>query len=114
MGNKLYIGNLAAQVTSEDLSALFAGAGQVVSAQVIMDRATRQSKGFGFIEMGNAGEALQAITLYNGHPLHDQALIVNEARPSENQRNNLPAAARPKFREVKHKRRGGGNIHRFH
>ncbi len=114
MGSKLYVGNLDFRITADDLNALFTGAGHVVSTHIIMDRDTGRSKGFGFIEMSNETEARQAIALYSGHRLHDQPLIVNEARPSESERSSTPAAARPKFREVKHKRRGGGNIHRFH
>ena len=114
MGSKLYVGNLDVRVTADDLSALFTGAGHVVSTHIIMDRDTGRPKGFAFVEMSNETEARQAIALYSGHPLHDQALIVNEARSGETPRQNVPATSRPKFREVKHKRRGGGNIHRFH
>ncbi len=114
MGTKLYIGNLDAQITTDDLTQLFTGAGHVVSTHIIIDRDTGRSKGFGFIEMANETEALQAIALYSGHRLGEQALIVNEARPSEALRSSVPVGARPKFREIKHKRRGGGNIHRFH
>lgn len=113
MGNKLYVGNLDFQTTSEDLSSLFAGAGEVRHAQVITDRETRSSKGFGFVEMGNEAEALQAISLFNGHRLNERALVVNEARPREdrpgggNSNRGSSSKARPKFREVKHKARGG-------
>ena len=114
LGNKLYVGNLDTQITSDDLTQLFTGAGRVVSARVITDRDTGRSKGFAFIEMANDAEALQAIALYNRHPLHEQALIVNEARPSESQGGNAQSPTlRPKFREVKHKRRGGADRHRF-
>jgi RNA recognition motif-containing protein len=116
LGNKLYVGNLGVQTTAEDLTALFAGAGHVVSAHLITDRETGQAKGFAFVEMANDAEALHAIALYNGHPLYDQALVVSEARPRESQRASPQAspAASPKFREVKHKRRGGANRNRFH
>ncbi len=116
MGNKLYVGNLGVQITADDLAALFAGAGHVVSTHLITDRDSGRAKGFAFIEMATEAEALHAITLYNGHPLYDQALIVSEARPSESQRASPQAstAARPKFREVKHKRRGGANRNRYH
>ncbi len=114
MANRLYVGNLDVQVTSDDLEQLFTGAGHVLSAQMIVDRGTGRSKGFAFVEMASDAEARQAIGLYNGHLLHGQALVVNEARSSEPQPNSAPLAARPKFREIKHKRRGGGNIHRFH
>jgi cold-inducible RNA-binding protein len=114
LGSKLYVGNLDSQITTDDLTQLFAGAGHVVSTHIITDRGTGLSKGFAFVEMENEAEARQAIALYSGHRIHAQALIVNEARPSETQPSNVPLAARPKFREIKHKRRGGGNIHRFH
>ncbi len=116
MGNKLYVGNLGVQTTAEDLTALFTGAGHVVHAHLIMDRETRRPKGFAFVEMANEAEALQAIALYNGHPLYDQDLVVSEARSNESGR-PIPEpspAARPKFREVKHKRRGGANRNRYH
>jgi RNA recognition motif-containing protein len=115
LGTKLYVGNLDTLITSDDLTQLFTGAGRVVNAQVITDRDTGRSKGFAFIEMANEAEALQAIELYNRHSLGTSALIVNEARPSENVRPSAePSAPRPKFREVKHKRRGGADRHRFH
>ncbi len=69
MANKLYVGNLDVQVTSDDLAQLFSGAGHVLSAQMIVDRGTGHSKGFAFVEMANEAEARQAITLYNGHLL---------------------------------------------
>ncbi len=116
MGNKLYVGNLGFQTSAEDLAALFAGAGHVVSVHLITDRDTGQAKGFAFVEMANEAEALHAIALYNGNSLYDQALIVNEARPRES---NTPGpspstVAQPKPREVKHKRRGGANRNRYH
>ncbi len=116
MGNKLYVGHLAVQASTDDLTTLFAGAGHVVHAHLITDRDTGRSKGFAFVVMANEAEALQAIALYNGHLLYDQALIVSEARPSESG-GPIPEpspAARPKFREVKHKRRGGANRNRYH
>ncbi len=113
MGNKLYVGNLDFQTTAEDLTLLFAGAGEVRRAQVITDRETQRSKGFAFVEMAGDAEALRAISLFNGHMLNDRTLVVNEARPREdrpsggNFNRGYISAARPKFREVKHKARGG-------
>ncbi len=110
MGNKLYVGNLDYQTTSEDLANLFAGAGEVRHVQVITDRETQTSKGFAFVEMGTDAEALRAISLYNGHVLVDRPLNVSEARPREGSagaRSRPQATNRPKFREVKHKVRGG-------
>ncbi len=113
MGNKLYVGNLDFQTTADDLADLFAGAGQVRRAQVITDRDTQRSKGFAFVEMDTEAEALRAISLYNGHVLHERPLLVNEARPREEGtgrtnfgRGDSPGKG-PKFREIKHKVRGG-------
>lgn len=83
MGNRLYIGNLDYQTTSEDLQQLFSGAGQVVSAQVISDRQTGRSRGFGFVEMADDESAQKAITLFNGHVLSGRAILVSEARVRE-------------------------------
>lgn len=119
MGKKLYVGNLDFQTTSADLSELFAGAGVVVSAQVITDRENQRSKGFAFIEMAKEEEALKAISLYNGHLLNERALLVSEARPREERPSGgefgrgSVAAGRPKFREIKHKPRGGRKPRRF-
>ncbi|MDA8093797.1 MAG: RNA-binding protein [Betaproteobacteria bacterium] len=81
MSKKLYVGNLSYEVTGEDLQALFANYGEVQSAQVITDRATGQSKGFGFVEMSNGQEAQTAISALNGKELKGRNLNVNEARP---------------------------------
>jgi RNA recognition motif-containing protein len=84
MGKKLYVGNLAFQTSSQDLQELFAQAGTVESAQVIEDRDTGRSKGFGFVEMSTDDEAAAAIEQFNGKDLAGRALTVNEARPREN------------------------------
>ena len=81
MGKKLYVGNLAYSVGDSDLQRLFEPHGAVASAQVIMDRDTGRSKGFGFVEMGTDAEAQAAITAMNGVELEGRALTVNEARP---------------------------------
>ncbi|MCK6456488.1 MAG: RNA-binding protein [Phycisphaerae bacterium] len=83
MGKKLYVGNLAFSVTSSDLEQMFASHGTVESAQVIVDRDSGRSKGFGFVEMGSDGEAQAAIAALNGHQHEGRALTVNEARPKE-------------------------------
>jgi RNA recognition motif-containing protein len=83
MGKKLYVGNLAYGVSDSDLQQLFAGHGTVESAQVIMDRDTGRSKGFGFVEMGSDQEAQAAIAALNGKEVDGRALTVNEARPKE-------------------------------
>lgn len=83
MGTKLYIGNLTYGVTDAALQEMFAAHGSVQSAQVIMDRDTGRSKGFGFVEMGNDQEAKAAIAAMNGKQMEGRALTVNEARPKE-------------------------------
>lgn len=81
MGKKLYVGNMGYEVSSADLEQLFAPHGQVQSAQVINDRATGQSKGFGFVEMGSDEEARAAIAALNGQDHGGRPLTVNEAKP---------------------------------
>jgi len=81
MGKKLYVGNLTYEVNDSELSALFQSHGTVESAQVIMDRDTGRSKGFGFVEMKTEQEAQGAITALNGKEVNGRALTVNEAKP---------------------------------
>ncbi len=81
MGKKLYVGNLTYEVTDSDLAKLFEPHGAVESAQVIMDRTTGRSKGFGFVEMASQGEAQAAIAALNGAEVDGRKLVVNEARP---------------------------------
>src|SRR5437588_5086288 len=83
MGKKLYVGNLSYGVTDSDLEQMFAPHGTVQSAQVIMDRDTGRSKGFGFVEMGSDQEAQTAIAAMNGKDMQGRPLTVNEARPKE-------------------------------
>lgn len=83
MGKKLYVGNLSYNVSSSDLEKLFAAFGTVASAQVIEDRDTGRSKGFGFVEMGTDQEAQAAIQGLNEKEQDGRALTVNEARPRE-------------------------------
>jgi len=81
MGKKLYVGNLPYSFTDSDLQRIFEPHGSVVSAQVIMDRETGRSKGFGFVEMGSDAEARTAIEAMNGASVDGRPLTVNEARP---------------------------------
>ena len=81
MATKLYVGNLSFQVTSADLEALFGQVGAVTSVNLIVDKFSGQSRGFGFVEMGSRSEAQAAIERFNGHDLQGRALTVNEARP---------------------------------
>ncbi len=84
MGKKLYVGNLGYDVSSSDLQQLFAQHGTVNSAEVINDRMTGRSKGFGFVEMSSDQEAQSAISALNGQTHGTRALTVNEAKPREN------------------------------
>ena len=84
MGSKLYVGNLSYNVTSQDLSSMFTPHGQVQSAEVIADRETGRSKGFGFVQMGTDEEAQAAIAAMTGQQHDGRALTVNEAKPREN------------------------------
>ena len=83
MGRKLYVGNLAYQVGDADLEQLFAGFGTVQSAQVVQDRSTGRSKGFGFVEMSSEAEAQAAIQGLHNHEVNGRHLTVNEAKPRE-------------------------------
>jgi RNA recognition motif-containing protein len=83
MGSKLYVGNLSYSVTSSDLEQLFGAHGTVQSAEVIADRETGRSKGFGFVQMGSDQEAAAAIAAVNGKEHEGRALTVNEAKPRE-------------------------------
>ncbi len=83
MGKKLYVGNLGYDVSTSDLEGLFSPHGTVESAQVIEDRSTGRSKGFGFVEMGSEEEAQAAMSALNGQDHSGRALTVNEAKPRE-------------------------------
>ncbi|MCE9565145.1 MAG: RNA-binding protein [Planctomycetes bacterium] len=83
MGKKLYVGNLGWGITDSQLQDMFAAYGTVVSAQVIMDRDTGRSKGFGFVELGTDQEAQAAIAGMHGQMVEGRPLTVNEARPKE-------------------------------
>lgn len=97
MGKKLYVGNLKFEVNDADLNQLFGQYGNVASAQVVMDKMTGRSKGFGFVEMSNDQEAQAAIAALNGKDYSGRPLTVNEARPREDR----PSGGRGGF--------GGGN-----
>jgi RNA recognition motif-containing protein len=92
----IYVGNLAYEVTDEDLQQAFAAYGQVTSAKVITDKFSGKSRGFGFVEMAADAEAREAISKVNGMDLKGRTLNVNEARP------------RPSGRRDDHGSRGGG------
>ena len=80
---RLYVGNLRYNTTSQSLEEMFAEFGQVKSAQVVQDRDTGRSKGFGFVEMNDAGQAKAAIEALNSKEVDGRSLTVNEARPRE-------------------------------
>lgn len=81
MGLKLYVGGLDSSVDDNQLNELFSQAGKVVSARVITDRLTGQSRGFAFVEMSSKKEAKKAIEMLSGKRLKGKAMTINEARP---------------------------------
>ncbi len=83
MGKKIYVGNLSFQTTETDLSDMFGEIGQVESVQIITDRATGRSKGFGFVQMADDAAGEKAIAQLNGKEVRGRNLTVNEARPME-------------------------------
>jgi len=83
MATKLFVGNLSFNTSNADLEGLFGQVGTVSSVNIIMDKFTGRSRGFGFVEMNNAQEAQAAIERFNGHELQGRALTVNEAKPQE-------------------------------
>jgi len=87
MSKRIYVGNLSFQTTENDISDLFGQVGEVESANLITDRDTGRSKGFGFVEMGNE-DADKAIAQLNGTELNGRSITVNEARPREDRGGN--------------------------
>ena len=83
MAKKLFVGNLPYSVTSDDLKAHFASAGEITDAVVIMDKFSGRSKGFGFVEFADDAEGDKAVEDFNGKELDGRELTVNEARPRE-------------------------------
>ncbi|MFA6608820.1 MAG: RNA-binding protein [Candidatus Paceibacterota bacterium] len=81
MNSKLYIGGIPYTSTNEDLKAHFGAAGTVVSAQIIIDKMTNRSKGFGFVEMSSDEEAQKAIEMFHDQEFQGRRLTVNVARP---------------------------------
>jgi RNA recognition motif-containing protein len=104
MGTKLYVGNLPFNVTSQELTELFAQAGEVVSANIITDRFSGQSRGFGFVEMSSDEGAQSAIGQFNDYQMKGRSLRVNEAKPRES-RGGGGGGDRDRDRD----RGGGGN-----
>ena len=83
MSSKLYVGGLPYKTNDAEMQQLFAQAGAVVSARVIIDKMSGRSRGFGFVEMASDEDAQKAITMFNGQEYEGRKLIVNEARPME-------------------------------
>lgn len=100
MNKNLYVGNLSYKITDDDLKSNFSEAGEVVSATIIKDKFTGQSKGFGFVEMKTEEAAAEAIKKFNGGTLDGKAITVNEARPKKEFGGGSPRGGGP---------RGGGN-----
>jgi RNA recognition motif-containing protein len=100
MTRKLYVGNLPYSVNEDNLRELFAQAGEIASVNIITDRDTGRSKGFGFVEMATEEEAQEAIKRFNGYTIDNRPLTVNEARPREER----PAGGGRRFDD----RRGSG------
>ena len=92
MSKRIYVGNLSFQTTENDISNLFGQVGEVESANIITDRDTGRSKGFGFVEMGNE-DADKAIAQFNGTELNGRSITVNEARPKEDRGGNRGGGA---------------------
>lgn len=97
MSKKLYVGNLSYSVDNRELESMFAAHGSVSSANVIMDRDTGRSKGFGFVEMGNDQEARSAISALHGKDVDGRSLTVNEARPREERSGGFGGGGRGGF-----------------
>jgi len=95
VNQKIYVGNLPYESTDQDLMELFTPHGEVVSANVVTDRYTGRSRGFGFVEMASADDAQKAITALNGSDCQGRNLVVNEARPKEKGRS--PGERGPSF-----------------
>ena len=81
---RIYVGGISYNTSNDGLRNLLATAGNVTEATVVEDKYSGQSKGFGFVEMPDAGEAQAAIAKFNGHTLDGRPLTVNEAKPREN------------------------------
>ncbi len=88
MATRLYVGNLPFKIREEELMALFQQAGMVEAVNIIRDKFSGQSRGFGFVEMSTGEDAEKAIRMFNGHNLANRSIVVNEARPQ------TPRAAR--------------------
>lgn len=109
MGRRIYVGNLSYSVGKQELQQVFGAHGTVVSAQVITDRDTGRSKGFGFVEMGSDQEAQAAIAALNGRNFEGRNITVNEARPQEGRNGGFGGVRRGAFGVGAMRGAGGGN-----
>ena len=97
MAKNIYVGNLVWDATADDLLELFGQHGKVTRAQVITDRETGRSRGFGFVEMGSNGEAQKAIQQFDGQEFKGRALKVNEAKERDNNRGGGGGGGRGRY-----------------
>jgi len=88
MTNKLFVGGISYDTTEDSLKEAFSKAGTVISVNIITDKFTNRSKGFGFVEMGSEDEAKAAVEMWDGQELDGRKLTVNEARPQQPRDNN--------------------------
>lgn len=109
MLTKLYVGNISFNTTAQDLETIFAQSGTVQSANLIEDRETGRSRGFGFVEMSSKEEAENAVSTFNGKEIDGRALVVNEAKPRE-ERNNNGSGNRGGYGGGRSNHSRGGNI----
>ena len=86
MSKRIFVGNLPFSTTEPELNELFAAIGQVESASIISNRYSGRSRGFGFVEMKDDGEADKAIEQLNGHVIEEREIVVSEAKPRTEQR----------------------------
>ena len=110
VGRRIYVGNLSYSVGKQELQQAFGAHGTVVSAQVITDRDTGRSKGFGFVEMGSDQEAQAAIAALNGRVFEGRSITGNEARPQEGRNGGFGGVRRSAF--GRGAMRGGAGGHR--
>ncbi len=109
MQKKLFVGGLPYSTQQEEVEQLFSQCGQVLSATIVRDKFTNQSRGFGFVEMATEEQASEAINKLNGTDLGGRTIVVNESRPKET-RTSSPGGEnrnRPRFNQ---QRRGGGGF----
>lgn len=104
MAKKLYVGSLPYETTEDELKELFVQAGTVESANIITDKFSGRSRGFGFVEMSSDEEAQKAIKMLNGHQIGERTIVVNEARPMTERRAESRLRGRRDFSRGRRKR----------